>query len=109
MYRGTILYSNLMVVEAMRNGLVVRVVAIVVVAPVRPVVGIESGHAEGTEELLPRNHEGAPSVVVVEQLGRHDHRDRKVAPELVVAPRLGTIEGVFVDAALVHQVCKKKN
>ena len=96
-----------MIVEAMRNSLVVRVVVIVVVAPVRPVVGIESGDAEGTEELLPRDQEGAPSVVGAEQLGRHDHRDRKVAPELVVAPRVAAVQGVLVDAGLVHQVCKR--
>ena len=100
--------SNLMIVEAMSNGLVVRVVVIVVVAPVRPVVWIESGDAEGTEELLPRHHEGSPSVVGMEQLGRHGHRDGKVAPELVVAPRVAAVQGVFVNAGLVYQVCRKK-
>ena len=94
--------SDLMIVEAMRNGLVLRVISVVVVTSVSPIVGIESGDAERTEEFLPRDQQSAPGVVGVEQLGCDGHTDGKIAPELVVAPGVAAVKRVFVDAGFVH-------
>ena len=87
-----IMSSDLMIVESMCNGLVLGVVPVIVIPPVCPVVGIESGDAEGTEQLLPRDHEGAPGVVGVEQLGRNRHTDAKVWPQLVVTPGVAAVQ-----------------
>ena len=90
--RIKIMSSDLMIVESMRNGFVLRVVSVIIIPPVCPVVGIESGDAEGTEQLLPRDHEGAPGVVGVEQLGRNRHTDAKVWPQLVVTPGVAAVQ-----------------
>ena len=61
--KSEIMNSDLMIVEAMRNGLVLRVISVVVVTSVSPIVGIECGDADGAEQLLPRDHEGAQTDV----------------------------------------------
>ena len=91
-----------MIVESMGNRLVLRVVSVVVISPVSPVIGIESRHAEGTEQLLPGDLKGAPGVVGVEQLGCDGHTDGIITSELVVTPGVAAVKGVLIDAGFVH-------
>lgn len=93
-----------MVVESLRSLWVVAVVAVVVVAAVRPVVGVERPHAKWAKQDLFDFAERRPCVVRVKHLGCHHHGDCKVGTQLVVGPGLAGVVRVFVNATAVDKL-----
>mmetsp|Transcript_103500 Transcript_103500/g.292635 ORF Transcript_103500/g.292635 Transcript_103500/m.292635 type:complete len:513 (-) Transcript_103500:2923-4461(-) len=89
----------LVVVPPVRDGLVRRFIAVVVVTAILRVLGIQSAHAKRPNEPLGCNSKRLSRILGGEQLGRHSHGNAKVWPQLVVLPATGRTVRVLVDGA----------
>jgi hypothetical protein len=92
------------IIVAISDCRVVRVIAVVVVAAVVPVVRVQCCNTQRSQKFLLHNLQSFPSIFRVEQLRGNCHSDGEVAAQLVVTPGVSTAHGVLIDVSLVNQV-----
>ena len=97
-------FGTLVIVVPVSHGLIAGLVGIVVVRAVAPVVGIKRGHSQGSKKLFTSYLKSVPSVLRIEQLGSYRHCYGEIASQLVVRPRMATVQGVLVHPGLVDEV-----